>query len=127
MNTDLIRVNPGGIRVHPWLFLFADCRARLGFSELAMDARVESQISGRDRAMMATRRLCLVVGLLGSFLLGSPAFAQEAWHNPVLVAVGDSLTAGFANATLMEETQRLSYPALIARQMGIYFGQPYIS
>jgi lysophospholipase L1-like esterase len=45
----------------------------------------------------------------------------------VLVAVGDSITAGFANATLVEETQRLSYPALIARQMGIPFGQPYIS
>src|SRR5262249_58636444 len=46
---------------------------------------------------------------------------------PVMVAVGDSITAGFANATLVEETQRLSYPALIARQMGIPFGQPYIS
>jgi lysophospholipase L1-like esterase len=92
-----------------------------------MDATVESQFSGRDRAMMATRRLRLVLGLLGSLLLGWPAFAQEAWHNPVLVAVGDSITAGFANATLVEETQRLSYPAQIARQMGVYFGQPYIS
>jgi hypothetical protein len=77
--------------------------------------------------MSAARRLSLVLGLLGSLLLDSPAFAQEPRHTPVLVAVGDSITAGFANATLVEETQRLSYPALIARQMGIYFGQPYIS
>src|SRR5258708_1922841 len=46
---------------------------------------------------------------------------------PVRVAVGDSITAGFANAALVEETQRLSYPNLIARQMAIPFGQPYIS
>src|SRR5262249_39533275 len=46
---------------------------------------------------------------------------------PVMVAVGDSITAGFANATLVEETQRLSYPALIAHQMGIFFGQPYVA
>lgn len=44
-----------------------------------------------------------------------------------MVAVGDSITAGFANATLVEETQRLSYPALIAGQMGVFFGQPCIS
>jgi lysophospholipase L1-like esterase len=44
-----------------------------------------------------------------------------------MVTVGDSITAGFANATLVESTQRLSYPSLLARQMGIPFGQPYIS
>jgi lysophospholipase L1-like esterase len=65
-------------------------------------------------------------------ILASPVFAEvPEWHGPpravIMTAVGDSITAGFANATLVEETQRLSYPNLIARQMGISFGQPYIS
>src|SRR5262245_28119281 len=46
---------------------------------------------------------------------------------PVMVAVGDSITAGFADATLVEEKQQVSYPALIAKQMNIPFGQPYIT
>jgi lysophospholipase L1-like esterase len=63
-------------------------------------------------------------------LVGSSAAAQERRvirRAPVMVAVGDSITAGFANATLVEETQHLSYPALMAAQMGVPFGQPYIS
>jgi lysophospholipase L1-like esterase len=75
--------------------------------------------------MITSRHIALVFGLLASFV--EPAAAQQSRRDPVLVAVGDSITAGFANATLVEETQRLSYPALIARQMGIFFGQPYVS
>lgn len=41
------------------------------------------------------------------------------------VALGDSLTAGFASGGLHEDVQRLSYPALIARQAGVTgFEQP---
>lgn len=40
-------------------------------------------------------------------------------------AVGDSLTAAFASGGLHEDVQRLSYPALIARQAGVAsFQQP---
>src|SRR5438874_10535297 len=80
--------------------------------------------------MSRARRVNFFVGALLCLLCSSLSIAQERIaprRLPVMVAVGDSITAGFANATLVEETQRLSYPALIAKQMGIPFGQPYVS
>jgi lysophospholipase L1-like esterase len=68
--------------------------------------------------------------LFALILAVGPALPEERKAGrgaPVLVAVGDSITAGFANATLVEETQRLSYPALMAKQFGVPFGQPFIS
>src|SRR5262249_26334431 len=98
---------------------------RLLFSETPANATVEPNVSRGSRAMSGARRIGLVLGLL--VCLHSSASAQEPRRTPVMVAVGDSITAGFANATLVEETQRLSYPALIAHQMGIFFGQPYVA
>lgn len=43
-----------------------------------------------------------------------------------MVAVGDSLTAGFQDATLVAEHQEHSYPSQIARQANIPFRQPLI-
>ena len=44
------------------------------------------------------------------------------------VALGDSLTAGFSNASLVETHQRRSYPALLARQAAVSaFEQPLVS
>jgi len=44
------------------------------------------------------------------------------------VAVGDSLTAGYQNGSLMEEFQNFSFPNLLARQLSIEdFQQPLIS
>src|SRR5262249_19740818 len=81
--------------------------------------------------MIQARRIALALGLtaLLSGAIESVSAEKEGSNQnaPVLVAIGDSITAGFANATLVEETQRLSYPALIAAQMQIPFGQPYIS
>jgi len=43
-------------------------------------------------------------------------------------AIGDSLTAAFSSYSLVESVQKNSYPALIARQMGIsVFEQPLVS
>src|SRR5262249_28525553 len=104
-------------------FLSKSLHSRLLFSESLPIVTVEPQ--NREDAMITSRRFALVFGLLACLV--EPAVAQESRRDPVLVAVGDSITAGFANATLVEETQRLSYPALIARQMGIFFGQPYVT
>ena len=44
------------------------------------------------------------------------------------VALGDSMTAGFASASMMDWYQDRSYPALLANQAGTaLFEQPYIS
>ncbi|MEW6277325.1 MAG: hypothetical protein AB1758_01800 [Candidatus Eremiobacterota bacterium] len=43
-----------------------------------------------------------------------------------MVAVGDSLTAGFQDATLVQDRQEYSYPNQIARAAGIPFRQPLI-
>jgi lysophospholipase L1-like esterase len=81
--------------------------------------------------MVHARRLAFPLGLvLSALFAASPALPEERKEErrtPVMVAVGDSITAGFANATLVDETQRLSYPALMAAQMGVPFGQPLIS
>ncbi len=44
-----------------------------------------------------------------------------------LVAVGDSLTAGFQDATLVAERQEHSYPSQIARAANLDFKQPLMS
>lgn len=43
-----------------------------------------------------------------------------------MVAVGDSLTSGFQDATLVAERQEYSYPAQIAKTAGLDFKQPLI-
>lgn len=58
------------------------------------------------------------------------AFAQDTGSADFTryVAVGDSLTAGFASGGLHVDVQQLSYPALIARQAGVAgFQQPLAS
>lgn len=59
---------------------------------------------------------------------GGAAFAQDTGTADFTryMAVGDSLTAGFASSGLHEDVQRLSYPALLAGQAGIgdTFEQP---
>lgn len=57
----------------------------------------------------------LLVGA-GSGLLAQPA--PPSFKN--LVAVGDSLTAGFQNGSLNLEGQANAYPTLVARQVGTY-------
>ncbi len=60
-------------------------------------------------------------------LLGAaPVSAQVDFTN--YVALGDSLTAGFASGSLMNWYQERSYPAVLAQQAGApVFEQPYIS
>ena len=63
-----------------------------------------------------------LVALLGA----APAVAQVDLSN--YVALGDSMTAGFASASMMNWYQDRSYPAVLARQAGASdFEQPYIS
>jgi GDSL-like Lipase/Acylhydrolase len=60
-------------------------------------------------------------------LLAAPALAQQA-SLANYVALGDSLTAGVVNGSLVETHQRNSYPALIARQAGLsLFAQPTVT
>jgi len=49
----------------------------------------------------------------------SPALAGAQTNFTSYVALGDSLTAGFTNASLVEAHQRRSYPALLARQAAV--------
>jgi lysophospholipase L1-like esterase len=59
-------------------------------------------------------------------LSAAPAGAQTNFTS--YVALGDGLTAGFSNGSLVEAHQRQSYPALIARQAGVSgFEQPLVS
>src|SRR5262245_55145795 len=92
----------------------------------------------KDAAMSRRSQTAVVLGLLLALVVAESAPSRQdkpavgkgkkTGQPPlVMVAVGDSITAGFADATLMEKAQRVSYPALIARQMGIAFGQPYIT
>jgi lysophospholipase L1-like esterase len=65
----------------------------------------------------------LLVALVAT--AAAPAFAQSNLN--VYVALGDSLTAGFVNNSLLETHQRNSFPALIARQAGSAdFQQPLV-
>jgi lysophospholipase L1-like esterase len=55
-----------------------------------------------------------------------PAHAQTSFST--YVALGDSLTAGFSNGSLVQTHQRNSYPALLARQAAVTgFEQPLVS
>jgi lysophospholipase L1-like esterase len=63
---------------------------------------------------------------LVALLAAAPAVAQVDFTN--YVALGDSMTAGFASASMMDWYQDRSYPAVLARQAGAStFEQPYIS
>lgn len=75
-------------------------------------------VSRTALALAATAALVLAAGPAGAQDTGSADFTRYA-------AIGDSLTAAFASGGLHEDVQRLSYPALIARQVGITsFQQP---
>lgn len=50
----------------------------------------------------------------------------ESIFIPVIVAIGDSITAGFQSGVLVESLQHESYAALIAAQAGIPFTLPLI-
>ncbi|HVQ30854.1 MAG TPA: SGNH/GDSL hydrolase family protein [Vicinamibacteria bacterium] len=64
---------------------------------------------------------------LALVLLAGPAIAQQAPLSNY-VALGDSLTAGVVNGSVVETHQRNSYPALIARQAGLnLFQQPTVA
>ena len=63
---------------------------------------------------------------LVALLAAAPAMAQVDLSN--YVALGDSMTAGFASASMMDWYQDRSYPAVLAHQAGFDdFEQPYIS
>ncbi|MCJ7753908.1 MAG: hypothetical protein MUP13_05055, partial [Thermoanaerobaculales bacterium] len=63
---------------------------------------------------------------LVALLAVAPAMAQVDLSN--YVALGDSMTAGFASASMMNWYQDRSYPAILAQQAGASdFEQPYIS
>jgi len=65
--------------------------------------------------------ICLV-----ALLAAAPAVAQVDFSD--YVALGDSMTAGFASASMMNWYQDRSYPAILAQQAGVStFEQPYIS
>ncbi|HEX4965636.1 MAG TPA: SGNH/GDSL hydrolase family protein [Thermoanaerobaculia bacterium] len=63
---------------------------------------------------------------LALLLTAGAAFGQADFSK--YVAFGDSLTAGFSSAALLETYQANSYPALLARQFGISgFQQPLVT
>ena len=63
---------------------------------------------------------------LMAFLAAAPAMAQVDFSR--YVALGDSLTAGFASGSLMDFYQERSYPAVLAAQAGISdFELPLVS
>jgi lysophospholipase L1-like esterase len=70
---------------------------------------------------------------LALLMMGGAAFAQVntgAANFTTYVAMGDSLTAGFSNGSIVETFQRNSYPALIYRQATgktTGFEQPLVS
>jgi len=62
---------------------------------------------------------------LVALLAAAPTMAQIDLSN--YVALGDSMTVGFASASMMDWYQDRSYPAILAQQAGTDFEQPYIS
>ncbi len=68
----------------------------------------------------------LLVLCLAALLVAVPAGAVDFSR---YVALGDSLTAGFASNGLTEYYQTRAYPALLARQAGVYgsFELPLVS
>jgi lysophospholipase L1-like esterase len=74
---------------------------------------------------MRKPRKALLLGLALA-LVGASAFAQVDLSR--YVALGDSLTAGYASGALTQYYQDFSYPAIIARQAGVSnFQQPIIA
>lgn len=70
----------------------------------------------------------IVLGAALAALVAGPAFAQPSFTR--YVAVGDSLTAGFTNGSLVFTHQSVSWPALLAQKTGTsieQFQQPYIT
>jgi lysophospholipase L1-like esterase len=75
--------------------------------------------------MMRKARKVLLLGLAFA-LAGASAFAQVDYSK--YEALGDSLTAGYASGALTKFYQDYSYPAIIAKQVGISsFQQPIIA
>lgn len=73
---------------------------------------------------MHHRPLAFVLAFL---FLAAPGQAQQSALSSY-AALGDSLTAGVVNGSLVETHQRSSYPALLARQAGLAgFQQPTIA
>jgi lysophospholipase L1-like esterase len=73
-----------------------------------------------------TRTIALGTALAA--LLAAPVAAQPSFAK--YVAVGDSLTAGFSNGSLVLTQQATSWPLLLAQQAGVgstNFQQPYIT
>jgi hypothetical protein len=71
------------------------------------------------------KKTVFVISLV-ALLAAAPAMAQVDLSN--YVALGDSMTAGFASASMMNWYQDRSYPAILAQQAGASdFEQPYIS
>ena len=68
----------------------------------------------------------IAAACLVALLAASPAMAQADFT--MYVALGDSITAGFASGSLMDWYQDRSYPAVIANQVaGTTFEQPLVS
>lgn len=75
------------------------------------------------------KTLRILATLAIASLVAVPSFAQRGSANfTKYVAIGDSLTAGYTNGSLVVTRQVNSYPAVIARQTGVHdFQQPLIS
>lgn len=71
------------------------------------------------------KKMIFAISLV-ALLAAAPTMAQVDFTN--YVALGDSMTAGFASASMMDWYQDRSYPAVLAQQAGAaVFEQPYIS
>ena len=67
----------------------------------------------------------ILAASLVALLTAAPTMAQDFTN---YVALGDSVTAGFASASMMDWYQDRSYPAVLAQQAGAgLFEQPYIT
>jgi len=63
--------------------------------------------------------------LIGSILVAAPALTAQTASFHKYVALGDSITASFQGACLVQRHQAASFPEVIARQLGIAdFQQP---
>jgi len=68
--------------------------------------------------------VCLLVAILVSFFSPSTVRAQKADLSR-LVVVGDSLSAGFQNGSLLDSQQVHGYANLVAQQAGANLRLPY--
>src|SRR5438874_9815036 len=65
------------------------------------------------------------IALLAAF--SAVGFAQKRADLSRLVVVGDSLSAGFQNGSLLETQQPHGYASLVARQAGVPLALPLIA